>query len=218
MKDVIFYGAGRYLQENWNELIKEYRPLCICDKDSEKQGTRINGIVIESIESAKQKYPGANYYVTLYSGTGYRFQVMESLINDYGIEKDRIVNYEDYYFGYGCPLMQSAIIFQHDRIQNCCENMICSNVPHAEYSSGNILDEIYNMKKNAQEQIYAMDSIDAKLDSSTALFEMKDGKWTYAPENKNDQEAKAELHCTHCEMPKKWWWSKDNYIIDYIHR
>ncbi|SFU65740.1 radical SAM protein [Butyrivibrio sp. INlla21] len=216
MKNAIFYGAGNWLRDNWDDICGKYNPLCICDKAPSKIGQKINNVEILSLENAMRLYPNANYLVTLKGGKGYKFEAMDSLIKDHGISKDRILNYEDYYYGYGCPLMQSALIFQHDRIQNCCENMIFSNVPHADYSDNNCIEDIYSMKKMAQEQISILDEIEGKLDKDALLFEMKDGRWAYNPELKDTKTTNSGLHCLHCESAEKWWWSKEKFTIDYL--
>ncbi len=217
MKDVIFYGCGNWLLDNWDGLCKEYNPICICDKNKSKHGTELKGVEIISLESSIIRYPQADYYVTLSGGKGFKYQAMDSLINEYGIGKERIVNYEEYYYGYGCPLLQRALIFQHNRIQNCCENMIFSSVPYADYNAGDNANEIYVMKKKAHDEIRKMDFIEGRLDNETSLFEMRGDQWAYNPKKKTENASVgASLHCLHCETPEKWWWPKDSFVIDYI--
>ena len=71
MSTVVWYGAGKNLRDHESEFLRETgTPLCIVDKNAALQGAEYrfkngNSCSIISLDSAKKRYPEADYYLTL---------------------------------------------------------------------------------------------------------------------------------------------------------
>lgn len=71
MSTIIWYGAGKNLREHEREFLEETgMPECIVDKNDALYGTEYtfkngNSCSIISLDSAKKRYPEADYYLTL---------------------------------------------------------------------------------------------------------------------------------------------------------
>lgn len=86
--DVIFYGAGQYAKDNFNELLAKYNPLCFVDIDLNKQNTMLNGIVILSLDKALSLYQNSFIVVTVAA------VIVEQVINclsHKGIDASKII-------------------------------------------------------------------------------------------------------------------------------
>ena len=88
MKTGIFYGAGKFAEENMEQWENNgIVPLCFADGDSKKQGTQINGISVFALSEVLEQYPDADIYVTV--GVDALGRVTQFLL-DHGVSEDKI--------------------------------------------------------------------------------------------------------------------------------
>ena len=91
--DIIFWGAGRFWDEN-KELFKtlqrydENNWLCICDRDEKKQGREYLGIKVRE----PLKSDNALYVIT----SDYADEIKEDMINNYVISESLITCFREY--------------------------------------------------------------------------------------------------------------------------
>ena len=216
MIKVVFYGVGDYLRRHWHELKVEYHPVALCDENQLKQGySEEYSLEVMSLEKVELKYPGAFFYVSIKNGVnGRRLEIIDSLINK-GITKDRILNYENYYNGYGCPLASTGLFFHHDRIMNCCENPEICNAPFATYEGDNTLNLVYDMKTKVMENVSRFEILRTPKTGHSKLYEKNsNGQWEYTIGDSDNRNRSA--YCKHCHEIKKGYYSKEHFVIDYM--
>lgn len=117
-EQVIFYGAGPYLAQNWKRLQNEgYFALCVCDQDKTKHHKSFGGhseILVLPLTEALEQYPDKRIYVTVsHTALG---SVLHYLTVECSIAKERIVNYVPIEYRLGCPELETSIKFRTKRI------------------------------------------------------------------------------------------------------
>lgn len=66
MRSIIFYGAGKFAEENIHIWEKEgLKPVCFADADVNKHGKTLGKANIFSLEEALSHYPDADIYLTV---------------------------------------------------------------------------------------------------------------------------------------------------------
>lgn len=118
MKPVIFYGAGKFAEENmeqWKE--KGIIPVCFADGNISKHGRQIKGIFIKSLDEALEQYPDADIYVTV--GVDALGRVTQFLINR-GVAEKRIKYPYPVEKRLGCKFLGTRLQFFGGYLQTCC--------------------------------------------------------------------------------------------------
>ena len=216
MQHAIFYGCGKWLGDHWDKLLKQYIPLCIADADSNKQGTTYREIEVLSPETAFSRFPNADIIVTLKNGSaGRRLEAIDMLIRKYGINKGKILNYEDYYYGYGCPLTQSQLFFQHNSIRNCCENPLIPNAPFAMFDGEQTLENIVEMKQRVMDRIREFHVLRIPTENHSRLYEKSNGVWEYSVKE-DSCSLGGDIYCCHCHEVREGYFTRDHFLIDYL--
>lgn len=99
--NLVFFGAG-YLLTVMLNIFKEKNlklPVAICDNDSKKWGTFVDGVEIISLKTAKEKYADFNVLLT---NSQYANEIIEQLKSEISIDKliyfhpDDEINFEGY--------------------------------------------------------------------------------------------------------------------------
>lgn len=90
---VILYSASNDTINVLGELERRFsvRPAAICDSDKNKWGKQLLGIAVLSPDEALAQYPDAYFYVI---SSNFKYQIMASLLYEYQVPQERIVNYE----------------------------------------------------------------------------------------------------------------------------
>lgn len=98
----IFYGAGGYAQENIDKWVAQGNvPVCFADQDACKQGQKLSGFEILSLQDAIIRYP--DYQIVITVGQNYK-EVYDSIIAC-GILKERVEFIIPREYRRGCPLL-----------------------------------------------------------------------------------------------------------------
>ncbi len=216
MQHAIFYGCGKWLGNHWDKLLEQYIPLCIADANFSKQGTTYREIEVLSPETAFSRFPNADIFVTLKNGSaGRRLEAIDMLIHKYGINKGKILNYEDYYYGYGCPLTQSQLFFQHNSIRNCCENPLIPNAPFAMFGGEQTLENIVGMKQRVMDRIREFHVLRIPTENHSHLYEKSNGAWEYSVKE-DECFLEGDIYCCHCHEVRKGYFTREHFLIDYM--
>lgn len=129
----IFYGAGRMAQYSYACHLNKLTPVCFCDRDVKKHGEKIDGINIVSPEETFAKHPDLPIFIATKSPL--KFDIIDSLVHDYGISKKRIQNYEPYAKYLSCEFLQHLVVMGGNGLQPCCASMFKHKSPVLSYES-----------------------------------------------------------------------------------
>lgn len=153
MKELILYGAGANSQATYEKLANECRtPVCLCDGDLEKIGQikHFDGRAydITHLDQALNRFPNAEIYVSPKAPV--KYEIMDMLQKEKGIDKSRIVNYTPYIYGRKCIFVQQRIFFMGSGICFCCYDIYKTKMPSVPYSLSNeeVMDKLQTIRFN----------------------------------------------------------------------
>jgi wyosine [tRNA(Phe)-imidazoG37] synthetase (radical SAM superfamily) len=131
-RPVILYGAGSRAEMilHNGSLPDNCTPVCFADKDVSKHGKSICGLSVMSLESARNKYPDSEIFVTLGEPNKKQFfheiqQTNQGLI-------PKIIDFRAVMRKRSCPF-QNCLFINVSGFGFCCENFGKYNVPQVEY-------------------------------------------------------------------------------------
>lgn len=130
-RPVIFYGAGH---EAFYEVAKYKKkgiaPVCFCDRDSSKWGTKFLGFDCVSLEQAVKQYP--DFLMVVTPRYPLRFHIMEDLMSWGTVTKDQLLNYEPWTKRKSCyDLCGYVDVHYSKRLLMCCS---CDSVENIHQS------------------------------------------------------------------------------------
>jgi len=119
---LVLYGAGRRAPLGVS-IMKNFglSPICICDADTDKQDTEYLGLPVLSIAEAFKRYGKFNVFVTV--GNELKYSAFDSLL-EYGIDKNRILNYVSKERYRGCPFLFHNLTVDSEGFLRPCDNGI----------------------------------------------------------------------------------------------
>jgi pyruvate-formate lyase-activating enzyme len=128
--NVIFYGAGKYVEENWDRFQSENMiPDCFADQSPTKQNTKYFDRPVYSLEKAIAVYPDYIIYITM----AYH-KLTEATIYLLGenIPKERIKYLEDVEWRKSCGLKEQHISFEYNIVSCCLQHQSAHDVKRGE--------------------------------------------------------------------------------------
>jgi uncharacterized Fe-S cluster-containing radical SAM superfamily protein len=130
----IFYGAGEWARAHANKQ-QPYEPLCFCDADRAKQGSRLHGVPVTSLDEALRAHPEARLLITLDPYTAFPF-AQEYLLTEKGMAKERIINYRVFKKGVFCHSLIESLHFGFDKgAIYCCQGWNSNTPPVVRFGS-----------------------------------------------------------------------------------
>jgi wyosine [tRNA(Phe)-imidazoG37] synthetase (radical SAM superfamily) len=143
MSSIIFYGAGEYVKENWERLIRENLiPVCFADKDINKQGTLYYDKPVYSLKKAISLYPDYLIYIT----AAYHYLTdITVFLHGLGIKQERIRYCEDVDFRKSCGEKEKDKSLAFSTIGFCLEHRQINDIKRSDNLSDdfNKLEEYY---------------------------------------------------------------------------
>lgn len=119
MKPTIFYGAGKFAEENIHIWAKDgLTPVCFADADRKKHGKALENVSIFSLKEALSRYPAADIYVTV--GVDALGRVTNYLSKEWQIPTERIKYPYPVESRLGCKLIGTRIQFFGESYSTCC--------------------------------------------------------------------------------------------------
>ena len=121
MTKYIYYGAGKYAQEHFEDFRKKYEPLCFCDRSAENVdgGQMLFDLPVYPLSAMLERFPEAPIVVTVDPLVSKRI-VQQYLIDELDISKDRIINYEIYEYGPSCWFLDNHVVLRKSKMLLCC--------------------------------------------------------------------------------------------------
>jgi len=222
MKQLIFYGAGRYAQRNLDECIKNgLTPVCFVDSDKRKHYTKLGGgYDILPLNKAMEMYPDAtlcitarNYWVDIYD-----------YIKNQGIPSSRIASIvnnklvKDAQYPQYCHLIGHDLMLDGSGISTCCKIGYRTTIA----SDGNIKKDI--IKYNEFVNRLRDDLTQGKLTGCTGCPELRDGIESEKMSVKHviigtalPGHQSCNFKCSYCTYElevKKVWDSRTDSVVD----
>jgi len=136
MKSLIFYGAGKYAEDNISRWTRAgLLPVRFADSNIEKHGLTLSGYEIYSLDYAISQYPEYDLYLSV--GVDLLGRVTEYLINERGIPRERIKYFDAVEMRQGCKFIGTRIQFFGDKFGTCCKSSVVV-IPYSENFEENI--------------------------------------------------------------------------------
>jgi pyruvate-formate lyase-activating enzyme len=127
---ICIYGAGDNGFNDYPSLASDYEILCYIDGDVNKQGKTLRSIPVLSLSQALVLYPDTLFYVS--PATPVKYEICKILYKN-GIDKTRILNYEENLYCRSCPDLRRAMLITNSDTQisfhYCCGLGNLRNIP-----------------------------------------------------------------------------------------
>jgi len=120
MSKYIYYGAGEYAREHFEDFKREYEPLCFCDRAA-SEGGRLFGLPVLPPLAMFEQYPDAPIVLTLHPGVS-KHGAQTYLLDELGVPAERIVNYISYEKALSCWFLDNFVRLHNDHWSLCCSN------------------------------------------------------------------------------------------------
>lgn len=118
-KATVLYGGGGYSYVALaNAKNHGFSPVCICDKNEDKYGSLLYGLPVMSLHQAAETYGDVNIWAAV--GPELMPHVLKHLTDTERIQKERILNYEEFEYYRGCPTLEQHAIIKTKCIASCC--------------------------------------------------------------------------------------------------
>jgi hypothetical protein len=119
---VILYSVGGDTVNILRALKRKYEllPTALCDKDVAKQGKTffgLYGLVVMSPRETTEAYGGAYYFV---SSLDYKFQIIGELIDIFGVNEEKILNFEPVIKKRSCDYIEKSLVCDEYRCFSFC--------------------------------------------------------------------------------------------------
>jgi pyruvate-formate lyase-activating enzyme len=170
---LILYGAGMRSAWALNECkTMGYKPVCFCDADTNKQGREHLGLPVLSFQKATQEIGDA--FVVYITPTGASKYEICAYLDNLGIPKCRIINYEPYEKRVGCPFIEECIVLDKDSILLCCNSDRGVSVPSFAFMG---LDDEQCYRKFIEMRRDAIESLNGHGTACKGCDKAKEGYW-----------------------------------------
>ena len=203
MSSIIFYGAGKYANENFSRWEKVgLTPVCFADADKSKHGKSIcGGILIHPLDRAISNYPDYEMYLTV--GVDALDKVTRYLSNEMNIPRERIKYPDAVEVRKGCKFIGTRIQFFGEKFGTCCTQRRCAKV----LSYSEIFDENFEKYRNfCSDLISKLRSGEKSICDGCA--QLREGIWPVEPRldvigfDTMYQEDMCNFDCIYCERKK----------------
>lgn len=143
--NVILYGAGNRAGDIYAQFKNSYEFISIADKDKNKHGkfyTFADGVQLPilPIKDLLVKYPKTKILIT--PDAPVKYEIINELLSDFGIEKNRILDYVSVAFRRTCLPIEEMLIFGDKNISACCTT---SSVPTCQYDDSISDEALYEL-------------------------------------------------------------------------
>jgi pyruvate-formate lyase-activating enzyme len=165
-KNVILYGAGEQSVRAYDHIkTMGLSPVCFCDADKSKQHRKRmlrDGDVLDvlSVDEALAEYNDAMIYVTPIGSV--RSEIMDGLINERKIARERIVNGKGYGRRKSCKHLEEDLLVQRDKIYFCCLDAVKVEVPSVDIAEDMRWDEMWTAFARTRDEIIESLNDDAR--------------------------------------------------------
>jgi len=136
----IFYGAGGYAQEYFDNFRKQYEPFCFVDQAA-KEGQILFGLPVLPPSVMLYQYSDMPIIITCNPAYG-KLDVQDYLVRELGIAPTRIINYEPYRYTTSCATLENTVLIFKDRISICCNGAGRNPSPYAFFSVSSPTEKI----------------------------------------------------------------------------
>lgn len=163
MGNIVIYGAGNMGLYTYKYLTANgLMPLCFCDEDTSKHHKQPYydcDLLCLSFNEAVSKYgDDFNIYISV-DNMVVKFEIEDYLVNTYKVSKGRIINFDDYYRGWGCSVLENQICpFSNTYIDFRCQCRFYNYfaLPKADWKNNDTetaLDEFISNRRVLKQQL-----------------------------------------------------------------
>ena len=125
---LILYGAGRRAARELDALRRKgMNPVCFCDADPNKWGTRHLGLSVLGPDGVKRAYPRFRIHIAL--AEPLRYAAQKQLVEEGVFPKGAIVNYVEASERKSCALLESHLVLSLNNLYYCCDMGCMRNAP-----------------------------------------------------------------------------------------
>ncbi len=155
-EEYIYYGAGAYAADHFNDFRAEYAPLCFCDRAASQGGGKtLFGLPVLPPSAMLEEYPDASIVITLHPQN--KLKVQAWLLEDMKIPSSRIANFEPYEKVYSCSYIENDIYSHNDSWILCCSDYGRNVSPSVKFQAGasavEIVSELKRLKHDTLKAI-----------------------------------------------------------------
>ena len=116
---LILYGAGRHASWELNALRRKgMNPVCFCDADPNKWGTRHLGLPVLGPDGVKSAHPRFRIHIAL--AEPLRYEAQKQLVEEGVFPKDAIINYAEASWRKSCGQLETILIVNNGSLDHCC--------------------------------------------------------------------------------------------------
>ena len=129
MNKCIFYGAGDYAKDHFEDYLREHEPICFCDRRA-VEGMELCGLPVLPPSACLEKYPDAPILITV-NPLETKPLVQEYLKCELGIPAKRIINWTGYDRVLSCCFLESSVFLHGNKWHMCCSPYMAGRAPEA---------------------------------------------------------------------------------------
>jgi hypothetical protein len=151
MNKCIFYGAGEYAKDHFEDYLREHEPICFCDRGA-VDGMELFGLPVLPPSACLEKYPDAPILITV-NPAGTQPYVQEYLRCELEIPAKRIINWADYYWALSCYALENRALFQEDKCHMCCSPFMAGRIPEAYFKANDTAQQKVGIFVNLRDSL-----------------------------------------------------------------
>jgi len=147
----IFYGAGDYAKDHFEDYLREHEPICFCDRRA-VEGMELCGLPVLPPSACLEKYPDAPILITV-NPLETKPLVQEYLKCELGIPAKRIINWTGYDRSLSCGFLESSAYFHENKCHMCCSPFMAERVPEAYFKANDTPQQKVDIFVNLRDSV-----------------------------------------------------------------